>query len=366
VRELISMRLEASLTSGKKHQALLRGVSADGRLRGLLRFCGASRTGRWSGQLFQPQNLVRPAKYIKQDWDGCIEAIKSGAVEVLYDKPLEVISGTVRGALVAPPGRKLVIADLSNIEGRVLAWLAGEQWKLDAYAAGDDLYKLAYSRAFGCGVDAVTDDKRQIGKVMELALGYQGAVGAFSTMAAAFGVELPEAYVVQLVKAWRKANYQISTFWYEMEDAARRAVSNPGATVECRKLKLGYATGWLRIKLPSGRYLCYPHARIDAGGKLAYEGTNQYTRKWGKIQTYGGKLVENVTQAVARDVMAANMPAIEAAGFEIVLSVHDELVTESATGTAGQLSQLLAARPAWAPGLPLAAAGYETTRYRKD
>lgn len=374
VKELLLNRLEASLTSGKKHAALLKAVDPDGRLRGLLRFCGAARTGRWSGVLFQPQNLVRPPQYLGgEEYDRAVELIKSDVAELVYPKPLEVISGTVRGALVAPTGRKFCIADLSNIEGRMLAWLAGEEWKTKAYAAGDDLYVKTYARSFGVPEAVVLQDKkdggimRQIGKVAELALGYQGAVNAFAGMAKVYGIVLPEDEVLRVVKAWRKANPAIVSFWYELEDAAKQAVANPGTRVECRRLVLRRDGAWLKIRLPSGRLLCYPHIRLDSG-KLAYDGINQYTRRWGKITTYGGKLVENVTQAASRDVLAHNMPLIQASGYDIVLSVHDELITETpdtADFSGDELARLMAVNPPWADGLPLAAAGEEVYRYRK-
>lgn len=370
VKELIALRLEASMTAGKKHKAVLASVMADGRLRGLLRFCGAARTARWSGQVFQPQNLVRPPKYLKGSaYDAAIDAIIAGDLSK-YEKPMEIISGTVRGVLIPSPGKRYAVADLSNIEGRMLAWLAGEEWKLRAYADGEDLYKLAYGRSFGVDPATVGDDseERQIGKVQELALGYQGAVGAFSKMAAAYGLELPEDRVLAIVKGWRKANPRIVSFWYELEDVVKHAISNPDQWFECRRLRVMRKGQWLRIRLPSGRCLCYPRPRITEAGKIAYEGSNQYTRKWGLITTYGGKLVENVTQAASRDIIGVNLPTVEASGFEVLLSVHDELITEvdiHSPLTGEILAALMAECPPWADGLPLAAVGKDLNRYRK-
>jgi DNA polymerase len=370
VKELLALRLEASMTAGKKHKAVLGSVCDDGRLHGLLRFCGAGRTGRWSGQIFQPQNLVRPPKYLKGDaYDVAISDIKRGQIDT-FDKPMEVISGTVRGVLIPTPGKRYAVADLSNIEGRMLAWLAGEEWKLAAYASGADLYKLTYGRTFGTDPEAIDDDspERQIGKVEELALGYQGAVGAFAQMAAGYGVDLPEAEVVKIVKGWRKANSRISSFWYEAEDAVRQAINNPGTWIECRRVRIIRKGAWLRCVLPSGRSLCYPRPRITEDGKIAYDGFNQYTRKWGEIKTYGGKLVENWTQAASRDIMGWNMPLIEESGFELVLSVHDELITEvpAASPLNGEiLAALMVSDIPWAEGLPLAAVGKDLDRYRK-
>ena len=415
VKWLIAERLEVSQTSGKKHKALLKAVSADGRMRGLLTFCGAHRTGRWAGQTFQPQNLTRPPKYLEGDaYDEAIDAIKADACDLIYDKPLEVISGTVRGALIAPPGRKLVIADLANIEGRFAAWVCGEEWKLEKFreydrGIGEDLYKIAYAAAFR--VDVKTVDKglqRQIGKVMELMLQYEGGVGAFLTGAATYGIDLNElaeralptipsdvraeaedmltwfrkekrntyglpddVFVAcdSLKRLWRRAHPAITSSWKGLKNGVLNAIGYPGETFTVGKVKIRYSNGWLGIRLPSGRTLCYPRAHIDAQGRIVYEGTNQYTRQWGKVYTYGGKLLENITQAGSRDIMAAAMPKVEAAGFEIVLSVHDELVTEADDKepfTAEGLSALLSWNPSWAQGLPLTAAGFETYRYRKE
>ena len=411
VKELIRIRLAVSTTSTTKYAALLRGVSTlDHRLRGTLQFCGASRTGRWAGRLFQPQNMPRPDMHA-EDIDIGIEALKAGCAD-LTDDVMRLTSNAVRGCLVAPPGKKLVIADLSNIEGRVAAWLAGEVWKLRAFAeydagTGADLYKLAYAKSFNVSPEDVSKDQRQIGKVQELALGYEGGVGAFVTFVLTYGLDLDEmadvAYdllpgavlhqakimlawrrkkglttyglddkvflVCEAFKAmWREAQPAISSYWSELNDAAIRAVENPGVTIACRRLKFRRDGQWLRMGLPSGRVLCYAAPEVK-GGKLSYRGVNQYTRQWGRIGTYGGKLFENACQAVARDVMADRMLSVEDEGYEIVLTVHDELLTETPDDdrfTSERLSVLMATNPAWAEGLPLAAAGFETRRYRKD
>lgn len=412
LRELLAIRLQASTTSTSKYKTLVKAVSKDGRLRGTLQFNGASRTGRWAGRLFQPQNLPRPV--LKQDKiDLGIEAMKADCEDLLFANVMELTSSAIRGAIVAPEGKKLVVADLSNIEGRVLAWLAGEEWKLQAFrdfdaGNGHDLYKLAYAKSFGIAPEDVTKDNRQIGKVQELALGYEGGVGAFLTFAAAYNIDL-EAMGEQAVesipqpilneansalawtklnkrptfgltdrawlvcdsfkRAWRYGHPAIASFWKELQEAAVLAVSRPGVTFTCRMLKLRRDGAWLRIRLPSGRFLCYPSPQVDETGKLSYMGVNQYSRKWSRLKTYGGKLAENVTQAASRDVLAGNMPAIEAAGYQIVLSVHDENITEADDRdefNAGHLAGLMATTPTWADDLPLAAAGFEAYRYRKD
>ena len=699
VKELLSIRLQASGTSVSKYKAFLRATSSDGRLRGTLQFGGASRTNRWAGRLVQLQNLSRVPKYLKNQYDFAVETIKCGAVELVYENAMDVIGSTVRGALVAAPGKKLCRADLSNIEGRVLAWLAGEDWKLKAFANGDDLYIEGYSRSFGIPVEEVRADEeaggtmRLIGKVQELACiaagefvltdcglvpiesvttdmrvwdgvewvrhqgvicrgikevitydgltatqdhivwtqdsawpvrfglaaargshlvesgadrapirvggdhvayqalharvelllracgvhrmrdgemvlavksgatevnglssmrapqahgavlalppvasserplheskqprlaalrgawnriqvwlnkrgvrvrrdkaglaesrygdrperqqralrarqhqmgdwaaeqtqhetvqvpcvepkrvalreeprvasargghdaradhrgrmesgcgeaqelarhprqalvydivnagprnrftvsgklvhncGFQGAVGAFGSMAKLYGVNLEEDRVLEIVRAWRSANPKIVALWYDLEDAAINAVNNAGTTYTCGRLKLRRDGQWLRIRLPSGRVLCYPSPRwepkkiVDAdtgktvdnpNGGLSYVGLNQYSRRWERLRTYGGRLAENCTQATARDVFAEGLKRCEANGYPVVMHVHDEAIcetpdTDEYSGEA--VARFLATPPDWAEGLPLAAEGSETKRYRK-
>lgn len=411
LRELLAIRLQACTTSTAKYGTLIKGVSSDGRLRGTLQFNGASRTGRWAGRLFQPQNLPRPT--LPQELiDAGIEALKADCADLVFPDVMELTSSAIRGCLVAPPGRKLVVSDLSNIEGRAQAWLAGEQWKLDAFRAfdagqGHDLYKLAYAKSFGVKPESVTKDQRQIGKVQELALGYEGGVGAFLTFAAAYGIDLEamadqaldaipqeiinesnsalawtrlnkrdtfglsdRAWIVcdSFKRSWRYAHPAIASTWGRLGNAVREAIGRPGNTIPCDSLKVHKSGAWLRIVLPSGRSLCYPSAALD-GDVITYMGTNQYSRKWSRLNTYGGKLFENVCQAVARDVMTANMPHIEAAGYQIVLTVHDEVICEAPDSdefNAAHLSALLAAPPSWAQDMPLAAGGFEAYRYKKD
>lgn len=421
LRELLTIRLAACTTSTSKYKALMKGVSSDGRLRGTLQFCGASRTGRWAGRLFQPQNLPRPTMKQEQIDQG-IEALKLGVADLVFENIMELTSSALRGCIMAPPGKKLVVSDLSNIEGRFLAWLAGEEWKLQAFRdydniidtdengepvrAGHDLYKLAYARAFNMTPEEVDKAMRQIGKVMELGLGFGGGVAAFVTFALVYGLDLEDlanaalpnipiaiqreakswwqASVKQkktyglservfvtcdsLKRLWRNAHPETVSLWSELENAVRRAIAQPGKQFNCRRLKVRKDGSWLRIALPSGRVVCYPGVAI-VKGEITYMGVNPYSRKWQRLKTYGGKLVENVTQAGARDVLAGNMPAVEARGYEIVLTVHDEVITEAPDKDYyfhDQLSRLLATNPAWAPDLPLNAGGFEAYHYRKD
>lgn len=429
VKLLLAMRLEGTKTSTAKYKALVKATSADGRLRNTLQFAGAQRTARWAGRIFQPQNMPRPnialvaehfqvpfkkAEDMLVDYlDQGIEALKGRYADVVFDNVIGLTANAVRGCIVAPDGKKLVIADLSNIEGRGLAYLAGERWKLKAFAdfdngTGEDLYKVAYGRSFNIDPKEATGQKRQIGKVMELGLGYEGGVAAFLTFAAVYQMDLDdlakavwatasrealenaqgmwtwaqkkkrtlgltmEVYVAceVLKTAWRDAHPNTKALWGAAGESVRAAIANPGESFAIgQHLKARVDGAWLRIRLPSGRYLCYINPSVDEDGQITYFGVNQYTRQWGRIKTYGGKIIENCTQAFARDVLAYNMPAIEAAGYETVLSVHDELLTETPDSdefNADELGRMMATAPTWAKGIPLAAAGFETTRYRKD
>ena len=408
--ELLNVRLQASSTSTSKYRVLLRGTSDDGRLRGTLQFDGASRTGRWAGRLFQPQNLPRPT--VKQRViDAGIEALKAECAHLITENVMELVSSSIRSCIVAPAGQKLVVADLSNIEGRVQAWLANEEWKLQAFRdfdakVGPDLYKLAYSKSFGISPNDVTDDQRQVGKVQELALGYEGGVGAFATFAAVYGIDLESLAVKVLPDApkdivekaknflewsnktkrpkyelsddvfvacdilkrvWRGAHPNIHGYWGRLKEAVVLAINTRGTKYETLGLTIKASKNWLLIKLPSGRSLCYPAPQLMEDA-ITYMGIDQFSRKWVRQYTHGGKLFENLCQAIARDIMAANMPLIEAAGYTTVLTVHDEIIAEAPDRSefnAKHLASLLSANPEWAPDIPLAAAGFETYRYRK-
>ena len=383
-RELLEIRQQASATSPAKFNALSDAANSDGRLRGTIQFCGAARTGRDAGRIFQPQNLPRPT-LSEQQIDAGIAAMKADCEDLLFDNVSELCASAVRGVLVAQEGRKLVIADLSNIEGRVLAWLAGEEWKLKAFrdfdkGEGHDLYVMAYAKAFNVEPEEVIENKksgdgsmRQIGKILELSMGYQGSVGAFAKMGGE-AMGLDEQEVLRLVRAWRKSNRAIQSFWYDIEGAAKLAIDEQGTTTEAGLVKFDAREDkrgelWLRMRLPSGRYVCYFRPAIGSDGRLFYEGVDQFTRQWKQIDTYGGKLVENLVQATARDVFMHGMRLAEDKGYPVCIRVHDELVCETPDTdewTAEGLSALMATNPSWSTGLPLAAAGFESYRYRKD
>jgi DNA polymerase len=379
VRELLEIRQQAAATSPAKYKVLLDATSSDGRLRGTLQFCGASRTGRDAGRIFQPQNLPRPTMDADEIETG-ISAMKLDCEDLLFDNVTDLCSSAVRGCLVAPAGRKLVIADLSNIEGRVLAWLAGEDWKVEAFydfdrGVGHDLYVIAFSEAFDVTPEEVVENKktgdgsmRQYGKTMELAGGYGGGVGAYRTMGGPAVNALTDDQIQELVSAWRKSHPNVVKLWHGVEASAKQAIRKPDELSHYDRLQFDMKDGWLRIRLPSGRYLSYPKAEIE-DGRITFDGTNQFTRKWERVETYGGKLVENIVQAVARDVFMTGMVGAEAHGYEVCIRVHDELITEvpdTADYSVAQLASIMSTNPSWAVGLPLAAAGYETLRYRKD
>lgn len=424
VKELLRIRLQASKASTSKYKRILE-MEVGGRMYGTLQFCAANRTGRWGGRGFQPQNQPRPTHKF-HEIEMAIEAFKAECEDMMLEPPpdcppdkldnytiMAYASSAIRSVIVAAPGKKLVVSDLSNIEGRKLAWLAGEEWKLDAFrkfdrGEGPDLYKVAYARSFNIDPNDVEDDsdERQIGKVQELALGYQGGVNAYVTMSATYGVDLDamaakawdtipaiarrdaqgvyawatqqkrtlglseRVYVVceALKSLWRAAHPETVLLWEMTEIAAKNAILNPGVKFEAGKLSFIRDGAWLYMRLPSGRLLCYPHPKVE-GNKISYMGVNVYNKKWHRIYTYGGKLIENADQASSRDVMADAMPRAEEAGYTLVLDVHDELMAEVDADREDLndkgLSQVLSTNSAWNLGLPLAAKGMTTLRYRK-
>lgn len=330
VKELLRIRIASTKISVQKFQSVLNAACEDGRLRGCLQFRGASRTGRFSGRIFQPQNLARPTMR-NDEIEFAIEAAKGGLLDTFYEDPMPVLSNLLRGLIIAPKGKKLVVADYSNVEGRVLAWLAGEEWKLKAFhdfdaGVGHDLYKLTYARAFNVKPETVTKAQRQMGKVLELGMGYGGGAGAFRTFALAYGIDLhdmadavkssisptiwaeacewyPKALLGgftegmdkevflacdSVKRAWRKANAQIVQFWYDMDAGIRQALTEGGPVRVGRYITVDKKGNYLRVRLPSGRYLVYPSPRIDDDG-ISYFGVAQVSRKWARIRSWGGK-----------------------------------------------------------------------------
>jgi DNA polymerase len=336
------------------------------------RFMAAGRIVSNSGRVFQPQNLPRPA--LKPDViEQGIEAMKLDCEDLLFDNVSELCSSSVRGCLVAPDGRKLVVADLSNIEGRVLAWLAGEDWKVEAFydfdrGVGHDLYKITAGRILVKDPGDITKDERQLqGKVPELAGGYGGGVGAYRKMGGAVFDAMSDEAIMTIVHAWRKQHPATVALWYAVERAAKAVIGEPDTIREVRGLRFDMRDGWLRIRLPSGRYLSYPNVTVE-DGQIWYDGICQFTKQWKRLDTYYGKLVENIVQAIARDIFMGGMLRAEEQGYPVVIRVHDELICETPDDpafTVAALSAIMTRGESWTTGLPLAAAGHEMHRYAK-
>lgn len=371
VLEILKLRLRMSKTSVKKYEAIQRSVCSDGRVHGLLQFYGANRTGRWAGRLVQVQNL--PQNHLP-DLALARSLVKGGfyeEIELLFDSTPDVLSELIRTAFVPKPGCRFIVSDFSAIEARVLAWLAGEQWRLDTFAEGGDIYCASASQMFGVPVEkhGVNGHLRQKGKISELALGYGGAVGALTSMGA-LDMGLTEEELPGLVNSWRGANPNIVQFWWEVDAAAMKAVREK-TTTRVGRITFGYRSGILFVQLPSGRQLAYVKPRIrmnkfDREG-LSYEGVGE-SKKWMRIETYGPKLVENIVQATARDLLALAMLRLSERGFSIVMHIHDEAVVEVPEGESSveEISTLMAIAPDWAEDLPLRADGYECEFYKKD
>ena len=414
-REILRLRLDNAKAAVSKYAAALRTADPkDDRVRGGLQFCGALRTGRWAGRHLQPQNFARPSYGTNEaSLRIAIDAVKSGAADLIYDKPLQALSDCLRPLIIPRPGNALIASDWSNIEGRSLAWLAGEEWKLDAFRAfdageGPDVYNASFARSFNRPVASVTKPERQIGKVQELALGYYGGAGAFVAFAAAYNMDLEElaravheavpsdvwnqaAGFVDWMRTankrdlglpehveiacevlkfrWRDAHPATVQLWNDIDHALRLCLDAPGKTHQAgRYVQMRRDGNWTKVRLPSGRILTYLGLHQDRGS-IKYWGVNSYTRQWAKLYTYAGKMVENITQAFARDVMAYHMPRLEAAGYPLVLTVHDEPIAEvpdDGPQTAEEMCAIMASPIPWAPDLPLAAGGFRTHFYRKD
>lgn len=371
VLEVLQLRLLMAKTSVKKYEAIERSVCSDGRVHGLLQFYGANRTGRWAGRLVQVQNL--PQNHIS-DLELARNLVKEQRFEdldLLYDSTPEVLSELIRTAFVPKPGCRFIVADFSAIEARVLAWFAGEQWRLDTFAEGGDIYCASASKMFGVPVvkHGVNGHLRQKGKIAELALGYGGAVGALTSMGA-LDMGLQEEELQPLVSQWRNSNPHITKFWWDVDAAAVKAVKERTEVV-LGKLCFTYRSGILFVTLPSGRKLSYIKPRMTQNRfgreSLSYEGVGE-SKKWMRIETYGLKLVENIVQATARDLLAQAMLRLRNKGFEIVMHIHDEAVLEVPEGVSGveEICQIMSEQPDWAAGLPLRADGYACAFYKKD
>lgn len=371
VLEVLKLRLLMAKTSVKKYEAIDRAMCSDGRVHGLLQFYGANRTGRWAGRLVQVQNL--PQNHIP-DLALARDLVKTGRyddLETLFDSTPNVLSELIRTAFVPRPGTRFIVADFSAIEARVIAWLSGEQWRLDVFEQGGDIYCASASQMFGVPVEkhGVNAHLRQKGKIAELALGYGGSVGALTAMGA-LDMGLTEEELPDLVKQWRNANPHITKLWWDVDAAATKAVEEKTETA-VGMIRFVYQSKKLFAALPSGRKMCYmrPDFTINRFGNrsLCYMGVGE-NKKWTLIETYGPKLVENIVQAIARDLLALAMLRLRNTGFEIVMHVHDEVVLEVPIGESSveEICAIMGETPDWATGLPLRADGYECDFYRKD
>lgn len=375
-KEILEIRQSLARSSASKYQAILDRANADGRIRGSLLYHGAG-TGRWSGAGIQPQNLPSRIK-TSSDPSDHLDTILAGGLdlhEALHgDDPMSVAGACVRPILTAGAGCDLVVADYSAIEGRGLAWLAGEETELEGYRAGRDPYITSASLILHKPYDQVTKDERQSpGKISVLACGYQGSAGAVRK----FGGEgmTDEEIVEQIVRPWRDAHPMTTRFWYDLEAACTKAVTTPRSTHAARGVSFRVQDKFLLCRLPAGRLLYYFDPRIqlcdtswgEKREQVTYMTVDSLTKKWVRTSTYGGKLAENVTQAICRDLMAEAMLRVEAAGYPIVLTVHDELVAEvpHGFGSVEEFEELMAVVPSWATGFPLKAAGWQGKRYRK-
>lgn len=371
VSEMLKLRLLMAKTSVKKYEAVIRSVCSDNRVHGMMRFCGANRTGRWSGNILQPQNL--PQNHLP-DLTLARDIVKDGDFEMLdmmFGNVPNVLSELIRTVLIPKPNHRFIVADFSAIEARVLAWIAGEQWRIDTFKNGGDIYCASASKMFKVPVEknGVNGELRQKGKISELACGYGGSVGALKNMGAVeMGVQ--ENELQGLINDWRNANPHIVRFWYEVGNAAMKAIKEK-TTVPLGKLVFAYERGILFIRLPSGRRLSYIKPRIGTnrfgGDSITYMGINS-AKKWDRLETFGGKLTENIVQGTARDLLANALINAANAGYDTVFHVHDEIICEvpNGYGSVDELCRLMCIKPEWADGLPLNADGFECEYYKKE
>lgn len=371
VQEMLKLRLAMSKTSVKKYEAIDRSVCKENRVHGLLQFFGANRTGRWAGRLVQihnlPQNHISDLELAR----GMVADGRFDDVEMLYESTPNVLSELIRTAFVAKPGCRFIISDFSAIEARVLAWLAGETWRIEVFQTHGNIYEASASAMFHVPIEEITKTSplRQKGKISELALGYGGSVGAMTSMGA-LKMGLSEEELPSLVTTWRNANPHITQFWWAVDEAAVKAVRDKKPS-RVGRVAFEYTSGILFVTLPSGRKLSYvkPKMGTNKFGRegITYEGIGE-SKKWMRLETYGPKLVENIVQATSRDILAEAMLRLEKAGFDIVCHVHDEVVLEVPNGISSveEINEIMAVNPDWTDGLPLSAAGFESPFYKKD
>lgn len=372
VDQMLDIRAGLSKTSTEKYNAMIRTVCGDNRIRGLTMFYGASRTGRWAGRLVQMQNLPQN-KMPDRDLDVARQLVKAGdmeTLEMLYDDVSGTLSQLIRTAFVPKKGCTFIVADFSAIEARVIAWLAGEQWRLDVFNTHGKIYEASAEQMFHLPPGSVKkgDPMRQKGKIAELALGYGGGVGALKSMGA-LAMGLSESELKPLVYSWRAANKKITKFWWDVDAAAKETINTLIPSYLPHDIAFTKKGSLLRLRLPSGRELSYVKPMV-INDDITYEGTVQKTNRWGRIESYGPKLVENIVQAVARDCLAETMRKVEARGYPVVFHVHDEIICEvpeeKADPALNEILEIMATPIPWAEGLPLKGDGYQCQYYRKD
>lgn len=385
VQRMLEIRQELGKTSTKKYDAIEAAVCDDGRVRGLLQFYGANRTGRWAGRLVQVQNLPRtytePLEFARE----LVKGRKLDALRTVYGSPNDTLSQLIRTAFVAAPGNILIDADFSAIEARVISWLADEEWRLEVFRTHGKIYEASASQMFGIPLERIKKGNpeyslRQRGKVAELALGYQGGVPAMRQMdTGKLLADLPDEEIKDIVDKWRNTNPKIRNLWYSFNDAAIRVIQNGGSLrVRCctfaRECDCIRGTTCMTISLPSGRKLYYVEPSVGenrwGGPSITYMGVND-KNKWGRIETYGGKLVENVVQAIARDCLAQAIEHLEAAGLPVVFHIHDEVVIDTAAfdtndAMLDKVVKIMSTPIPWAEGLPLGADGWVGAFFKKD
>lgn len=409
IHKFVSLRQQTSKTSIKKYEAMLRCMDTEDVVRGLFQFCGASRTRRWAGRLLQPHNL-RKSEVKEEDLHLARNMVKRGDIEglamcyqdekcnIVYPWETitvpDIISQLIRTAFIPRIGNRFLVSDFSAIEARVIAWLAGEKWRLDVFSGHGKIYEASAAAMFHIPIEQVTKGStyRQRGKISELALGFNGGVGALARMEISNKIpdhlRIPENEKQGVVDAWRAASPRICALWYVMDVCSKEAVYNPGTVVNVETIVPDWhkVAAGIHIKvpisfqvknhvlfmtLPSGGKLCYLRPRMvegKYGEVISYEGMEADSKRWGRVETYGGKLTENAVQAIARDLLAGGMLRVDAAGYDIALHVHDEVVADMplSDGELKEVNSLLAILPDWAAGLPMKAEGFETDYYKKE
>ena len=374
VRRMLEIRTALGKTSVAKYSTMLTAVCQDHRLRGILQFYGANRSGRWAGRLVQTHNL---AKNSLPDLDLARELAAAGdfdTMQTLFGETAFVFSELIRTAFIPSDGCRFVVSDFAAIEARVISWISGEEWRLEAFRAGKDIYCETASQMYKVPVvkHGENGHLRQKGKVAELACGYQGGIGAMKRMDK--GGTIPEEELQAVVDAWRAANPKIPKLWRTCELAAKTAIEEHRTVRIAHGIAFSYINGNLFIKLPSGRKLCYWDTRLkldprDGRDHIVYMGVNQETKQWGETETYGGKLVENIVQATARDCLAVAMTRVSELGYKIVMHVHDEMIVDVPNEdkeAPAVINDIMGQPIDWAPGLPLKGDTYETPFYKKD